>query len=740
MAEGLLVAIVSLLCAAWALRLWRADLAIPLRYSPVDDTKFYLMLAKGIAEHGSYLSNPTLGAPFGQHLSDYPQGADNLNLLMIRGLAVFSSNPALIVNLFYLLTFALAGFTSHVVLRSLRVGALAAGVCSVLFALLTYHFFRGESHLLLSAYYGVPLSLYLFLRLLEGAPSLAADSGPARRRPAWLSRRYLPILAVCLIVGSDNLYYATFTVVMLLAAVLLVATTRDRRAVLRGLVLIALIVTAVVANLSPSLLYRAEHGGNRELERSAAFTEMSDEAFSLRLANLILPEPNAHFAPLRSLAGRYDREIAPGYCEACYGNLGTVGSVGFLWLILGALGALLGAAGYYARNRLLRSAAVGVLIALAVGTIGGVASLIEVFVTPDIRAWNRISVFIAFLSLLAFALLLDRLRARSRSLRRGAALTGVACVAMLIFGVYDQTSDSFIPPYASTARTWRSDQRFVEHIERSFPAGAAVFQLPYVPFPEGYPETPVGDELATYATKYQPLRGYLHSSSLRWSYGAMKGRPEDWSASLAGQPLGYVVTGVTAVGFDGLWVDESAFESSKAQAVRTELLGLLGERPAVNTEQDLLFYDLRPYLARLQHSHTRTQLSRLRDQTLHPLRTVCESDGVLEVVNPSSFLRQATLTARLARASATMAKPLAPPPDGQAVDIPTPETVVVRRRLRLAPGPNRVQLATQSRVLGGTSQLLYATVADAGLASFAPVAESSSSASIPGLTGPPCGL
>lgn len=626
------------------------------------------------------------------------------------------------------------------VLRSLRVGALAAGVCSVLFALLTYHFFRGESHLLLSAYYGVPLSLYLFLRLLEGAPSPAPDSGPAQRRPAWLSTRYLPILAVCLIVGSDNLYYATFTVVMLLAAVLVAATIRDRRAVLRGLVLIALIVTAVVANLSPSLLYRAEHGGNRELERSAAFTEMSDEAFSLRLANLILPEPNAHFAPLRSLAGRYDREIAPGYCEACYGNLGTVGSVGFLWLILGALGALLGAAGYYARNRLLRSAAVGVLIALAVGTIGGVASLIEVFVTPDIRAWNRISVFIAFLSLLAFALLLDRLRARSRSLRRGATLTGIACVATLVFGVYDQTSDSFIPPYASTALAWRNDQRFVEHIEHSLPAGAAVFQLPYVPFPEGYPETPVGDELATYATKYQPLRGYLHSSSLRWSYGAMKGRPEDWSASLAGQPLGYVLAAVTAAGFDGLWMDESAFESDKAQAVRAELFGLLRERPAVNTEQDLLFYDLRPYLARLQQSHTATQLSRLRDQTLHPLRTVCGAGGVLEVVNPSSVVREATLTAHLARASAAMFKPLAPPPDGQAVDISTPETVVVLRRLRLAPGPNRVELAAQSHTLGGTSQLLYATVADDDLASFAPVGRSSSNAFIPGLTGPPCGL
>ena len=83
--EGILVALLSLLCAVWVLRLWRGDLVVPLRYAPVDDTEFYLMLVKGIVDHGSYLSNASLGAPFGQHLDDYPQGADNLNLLIIRG-------------------------------------------------------------------------------------------------------------------------------------------------------------------------------------------------------------------------------------------------------------------------------------------------------------------------------------------------------------------------------------------------------------------------------------------------------------------------------------------------------------------------------------------------------------------------------------------------------------------------------------------------------------------------------
>ena len=106
---------------------WRADLTVPLRYAPVDDTKFYLMLVKGIVEHGWYLSNSHLGAPFGQQLSDYPQGADNLNLALVRCLALFTSNPALIVNLFFLLTFALVSFVAHLVLRSLGLSAIAAG-------------------------------------------------------------------------------------------------------------------------------------------------------------------------------------------------------------------------------------------------------------------------------------------------------------------------------------------------------------------------------------------------------------------------------------------------------------------------------------------------------------------------------------------------------------------------------------------------------------------------------------
>jgi len=71
---AIVLATVTLAAVAWVLQLWHADLGVPLRYPPLDDTKFYVMLVKGIIEHGSYLTNSALGAPFGQQLYDFPQG------------------------------------------------------------------------------------------------------------------------------------------------------------------------------------------------------------------------------------------------------------------------------------------------------------------------------------------------------------------------------------------------------------------------------------------------------------------------------------------------------------------------------------------------------------------------------------------------------------------------------------------------------------------------------------------
>ncbi len=735
--EGLLAGALSVACAVWVLRLWRADLGLPLRYGPVDDTKFYLMLVKGIIEHGWYQSNPALGFPFGQQLYDYPQGADNLNLAVIRGLALFSSNPALVINLFFLLTFALASFTSHLVLRSLGVSAPVALLVSVLFSLLAYHFFRGESHLLLSAYYGVPLAAWLFLRLLAGAPLFAGRASPTgRRRPrlrwlTWASARSLATIAVCVVIGSDNLYYATFAAVLLVVATIVALSLRLWRTFLHGALSVALVAGTLGVNLAPSLIYRAEHGANPVLKRSAVQNERSAQALGLRLPNLILPAPHSRSPFLRGITARYDKAIAPGYCEACFASVGAVGTVGFGWLVLCGLGSLVGAAGWLGARRRFRHASAGIGIAIAVGTLGGFSSLLEFSITPDIRAWNRISVLIAFLSLLAVVLLLDSLLAWLHAKRAPSVLRPLLLSGLLALGVYDQTSSSDVPAYSAVATAYRSDRVFVSEIESRLPRDAGVFELPYVPFPEGYPATAVGDRVATYATKYEPLRGYLHSSTLRWSYGAIKGRPADWAAQLAGQPLSFVIASVAAVGFGGIWVDPAGFEDSKAARLRSALRSLLGVAPLLSPLGDLWFFDLRPYHARLQRLHAPAQLRLLRDRALRPLQASCAAGG-LALYNPLGEPQPVNLTLRLARREGRSGGPKVVYPDSM---LGPGSMTTLEHHLLLPRGHTFVSVSAAPSNHGFTSQIVSFTLTDPALAPFA---RGPASTLVPGLVGPPC--
>ena len=727
---ALAVALLSVAIAAWSLKLWRADLALPLRYAPIDDTKFYLALVKNIIGGGWWTHNSNLGAPYGGQLLDFPQGGDNLNLVLIWLLGRFSSNAALVTNVFYLATFGLASLSCFLVFRALGVSRAAGAVGAVLYSLLAYHFFRGESHLLLSAYYAVPLSGYLFLRMLDERGLFARrETGPRALR--WCTPRSLGTVALCVVIGSASLYYATFAVVMLAGGILAALLTRHPPLALGGLVAALLIALTLGANLSPSLVYQLHHGANPQVVRSAA----QDESHGLKLTNLVLPAPDGRIGLFNRASAKYDNAVSPDYCEACYASLGTVGTVGFAWLVLVALAAILGAAAALGAVPLVRRASAGVLIAFAVAALGGISSLLEFFVTPDIRGWNRMSVFIAFFALLAVAVLLDLLGGRLRRRRGGVIAWSGLLVVLLAFGAYDQTSDYFVPDYATDAAEYRSDAAFVQAIQARMPVGALVFQLPYVPYPEGYP-TVVGQTLVTsYATSYEQLRGYLHSTTLHWSYGAMKGRPADWAAQLAPKPVQLAVPAAVAAGFDGLWVEPGGYSPTRAVALQGVLNRLLGETPLVSEQGDLWFYDLRPYGQRMRAAHAAAQIAALRTATLTPLRTSCAGHGVT-LFNPAPVAETATFSMVLqAEANGRGNLRLRYPDGHRARFVLTGGPALVRRRLTVPPGTSLIAMTA-----AGSPHRVDVRQATLDGSAFAPWATGAAVAGAPpsGLLAPPC--
>lgn len=536
------------------LRLWDADARVPFSYS--GDGTLNLTLIKTVMERGWFYENARLGAPSGQQLYDYPVlSGDGLHVVFFWLAGLFTDDPSLVMNGFFVLTFPVTAVVTYLVLRRLTVGPEIAVVIAVLYTLTPYHFMRGEVHLFLAAYYVVPIGAYLALSVLDGRARIGlATAG----------------LAALVALASGSFYYSAFTVLLVaIAAILRFFASKDRRAFLPAAFVVGVILAVSLVQLAPTIVYRVANGTNEEVAKRYWF---ESENYSLRLTQLLLPVDGHRIDALASRKAEYTEQIPQNEGRAA--TLGIVASVGFLWLLAVVLLAVVGAwSGVIARYR---GIAALTLASVLVGTTGGLATLLAV-AWPQIRAWNRLSIFIAFFALMAVGLLLESLRPRLPALGFGALLG-----ALLVLGALDQTSSFFIPPHAGLAADYRADQSWYRSVEGELAEGASVVQLPHEPFPE----PPLGPRPI-----YEPAKGYLHTSDLRWSWGAMRGRPDDWSALYAIRPAAELVPAAREAGFEAVVVDKLAYPDGGV-ATESDLRRVLGTEPERGPESRYLFWRL----------------------------------------------------------------------------------------------------------------------------------------------------
>jgi phosphoglycerol transferase len=558
-------AVLALGAATVFLKLWEADLGIPFDYS--GDTVLNLTLVKTVMEHAWYLHNPDLGAPHGQDLYDYPvASADTLNLIFFRLGGLVADNAASVMNVFYVLTFPLTAVTAFLVLRRLPVYRGIALVCALLYTLLPYHFLRGEVHLFLAAYYAVPIGAYLMIAVFRGDPLFG------RWRPTLVTA------ALCVVVAaaSGSFYYSAFTVLLVaFAALLRFVAQREREALVAGGGIVALILAVSLIQLAPTIVYRIDHGTNDQVAKRYWF---ESEVYGLKLTNLLLPVDHHRIGALARRKAEYGQQIPQ--TEGQVATLGVVASAGFLWLIGVALAACVGVGRRYSLG-LHGGLAALTLVSVLFATTGGFSTLLGV-VWPQIRSWNRISVFIAFFSLAAVALLLEMLRGALERRRLPALVFPAVLAAVLAIGVFDQTTPAYIPAYDPLRSSYRNDQQLAASLESQLPAGASVVELPYEPFPE----PALGGR-----QPYDPAKPYLHSHDLRWSWGAMRGRPEDWAATIAGKPAAQVVPAARQAGFSGILLDRTAYGPAAA-SVEADFGKVLGSEPEPSKDGRYVFFPL----------------------------------------------------------------------------------------------------------------------------------------------------
>ena len=478
-----------------------------------------------------------LGAPFVANWSAYP--ASDLPLVMVLGgLARFVGVFAA-ANLALLLATVSAAVAFYGCARWLRARREWAFAGALLFAFTFQTFGRGLPHLFLLFAWTVPLALL--------SCGLVASSRRLRLR----GTSGLFCLGVALVIGVGN-PYTLFLFLQLLGWALVAQWLRGRRAenVRVGLAAMAVAVAAFVVVEAHVWLFTTDTAAVSPLTRNYGATER----YALKPLELFLPPAAHRWEALAFFGNRYVRWSEWRNGEAFAPYLGVVGIAGFVWLAGTTLRAIL-------RRQRVPGIALPAGWVLVFSSVGGVTNIVAFFAGLVVfRATNRFSVFISAVVLLFLVVRLSRWwRDRAErapwgwSARSWRATSVAAAAAVAVFGLADQMpSAPGKEKQERIAARVASDRDLGKLLDGRLPAGAMVFQLPVMTFPEMGPRGQLGD--------YEHFRPYLATQSLRFSYGALKGRSRSrWQREAEMLPTDELVRRLERYGFAALYLNKLGF-------------------------------------------------------------------------------------------------------------------------------------------------------------------------------------
>jgi phosphoglycerol transferase len=578
-----------------------------------SDTMFYHIVVKSVIDNGWFLTNPLMGAPGQLDLRDVPTSDNNFHFLLIKLLAGKTSYYVAVLNYFYLLSFPLTLLCTLFVLRQLKLSWLVAVAASLLYTFWPYHFTRGQHHLFLSAYWQIPLMVLVLLWLCRGE-LVEVEAAPRWPRIKWRSPKLPLSLLVCLLIGSSGYYYAFFACFFLLMVAAVVALQqRSVRGLLLPALFIVLIGATAVLNLLPSILHVTREGSVPVVSRLAVEADM----YGLRIAQILLPVRWHRWQWLEDLKTQYNRRLLINENDdAAMGFIGVCGFLGLLWWFFAQRPAVAqmnesGARGLYHYLSLLT------MLGLLLATMGGFGSLIAFLGLPQVRAYNRISIFLSFFALLAVALWLNQLAERWATTRARQAVFGLMLAGLVTLGLLDQIAPRFLPNYQNAEDEYMSDELFVKEIEKQVPHGAMILQLPMMSFPENPRVHRMLD--------YDLARGYLHSNHLRWSYGTIKGREWDfWLRRMPARPTPELIEHAAWAGFSGIYIDHYGYQDEGAK-LEGELKSLLGLSPIVSPNGRQTFFNLEPYRQQLRAQTPQAEWAAREEAALHPIMAIWQT-------------------------------------------------------------------------------------------------------------------
>lgn len=539
----------------------RRDFDVPLRLS--GDGLIFQALSKGTFDNGWWWHNPWLSAPTSYDALAFPANA-NVDQALVRVASLFFRSPALTLTATWIGSLALGGIIACACFRRLGLSPPASFVFGTLYGLSPYALYRDVTHFTLLSYL-VPLPCTLAL-------VLACD------RTAVLGRRATGgLMAACCLLGFNYTYYAFFGCFFLVVAGLAGSLVhRTWRPGLLGLAATLLVGTCTTLNLLPSLRSWQEHGRPTIIRHKRP---AEADVYGLKVRHLVSPLFEHTFPPFRAWTVREARAAYPLENENMVSRLGLVATVGFLGLLAAVM--LPERTGGLRDGPLLHAAARLNLAGLLLAAVGGFGSLFNLLLTPEIRAYNRITPFLAFLSLFAAGALFDAVGFTGR---RGRSIALAAIV--LLLGLADQAHAlrRLNMAHPAMAGEFARLKTLVARLEAALPPRGMVFQLPLTRY--------LNDDGRAKMSPYDHLRPYIVSRQIHWSYPALWNSQVSWQERVAKLPIPQLLPHLRSEGFVALLVDGYGYGDG-GRALVDSALALLGQASILARDERYVALDLR---------------------------------------------------------------------------------------------------------------------------------------------------
>lgn len=382
-----------------SMRLWKYDLNVPFYYVSDEAQKGYEMVQRVCSAAPDELFSTAVDYGISD-VSDIPMYFFSpLYILEIKIVYSIVKSIGMALNLVFLINIYLTAFVSYAVMRKLKLSNFTSILASAVFALSSFVFVQETYYNGMSMCCFVPLALLMCVWVMEDETFFDVGSGFIRNK-----RTIASLIFMVLIAATGSGYYLLFTCIMLfIAGVSVLIKTKKIKAVIAPLALSFEAVVLWVLYTIPLLTGSADvaYIDGNAIEQS--------EVLGLKLFQFFVPNGSAHINMLADYIQKYaEKTIYLNENAGAY--LGPVGIVGFVILVLTMLTAMNQKSRLWIsenggeRMRLYCELLLGLML---FGETGGFGTMAVLFTGIRLVAFNRVCIFIAFICIIAAAMLLD---------------------------------------------------------------------------------------------------------------------------------------------------------------------------------------------------------------------------------------------------------------------------------------------------------------------------------------------